>query len=128
MNGIIGINNLQIHCIIGNNSEERIITQCLLVDVKVKGDFSRCGVSDRIQDTVDYTQIAQMCTELAIGRQYRLLETFAWEAVHRLLEELQVQWAWICIKKPGGLESAQQTFVEFSATRSAQIQMEKGEG
>lgn len=113
MLGIVGVENHKIHCIIGNNPEEQLQPQDIYVDIRVKVDFARCTHSDRLKDTVDYTRLAHICSELATTRRYRIIETFAAEVLQRLVQEFDIQWAWIRIKKPAALPSADYTYVEL---------------
>lgn len=117
MKHFIGIEDHKIHCIIGHNPEEWISEQEICVDLKVQYDFSNCAATDHITDTVDYVLFAQMCTDLAKSRRYRLLETFACEIVHKLLDEFSVEWAWIRVKKAAGLATAQYTYVEYERSQ-----------
>ena len=117
MQGIVGIKNHKIHCFIGNNPEEQLQPQDIYVDVRIALDFSKSSKSGSLKDTVDYVRVAQICTELAVTRRYRIMETFAWEALQRLHSDFDLQWAWIRIKKPSALPTAEHTYVEFELKR-----------
>ena len=117
MKGYIGINCHKIDCIIGVYSAERQNIQTIYVDVTVESDFSKCSKSDNVEDTVNYEQLAELCTELAGRRQFKLLETFAVEALHEIFRRFDVSKAWIKIKKPKALVSADFTIVELKLTR-----------
>jgi 7,8-dihydroneopterin aldolase/epimerase/oxygenase len=113
MQGIIGFKQLAISCIIGDFPEEWEQEQLIYVDLKVKADFSRCAQSDNLKDTVNYVQLAEICTQMAKTKKYRLLETFAYEVLERLLADFPLSWVWISVKKPAGIQSAQYTYVEL---------------
>ncbi len=113
MNGIIGIEGLRIWCVIGANASERIIEQEIFVDLQVETSFQACAASDKVEDAISYVDLADVCTQLAKTRQYHLLETFACEAVDALLRRFPVDWAWIRVRKPHAVITAEAAFVEL---------------
>ena len=76
MNGEILIENLVVNCIIGILSHERATPQRLRLDVVLQTDFSASAASDRVEDTVNYAQIADELTQLAVEGQLWLVEAF----------------------------------------------------
>lgn len=113
MIGIIGFENHKINCIIGVNDHERYHEQDIYVDLKVAVDFAKCAASDALGDTLDYTFVAKLCTEMAQKGKYHLLETYAYEIIQKLIKSFGVQGAWIRVKKLHAIESAQLTLVEL---------------
>lgn len=110
---IIGIENLKINCIIGNDPSERMTEQVILIDLKVEGDIPRTAMSDRLEDTADYAAIAAVCVDLAKTKRFRLLESLAGAIVSTLLRKNGVRWVWVRIKKPGRLPFADSCYVEY---------------
>lgn len=115
MKGTVGFKDHQITCIIGVCKEERTLPQNLYVDLRVIADLSRCTETDSLGDAIDYVALARLCTELAEVNQYRLIETFAAEVIKQLHLRFAIEKAWIKIKKPNGLLSADFAFVELSS-------------
>lgn len=113
MIGIVGFEHHKIHCIMGCLPEERHKEQDIYVDLKVGVDFIRCTETDDLKDAINYVILAQICTELARRKKYHLQETFAKELLSLLLNESNIYWGWIKIKKPMALESAQFATVEL---------------
>lgn len=118
--GMLGIHQLQIPCIIGIHPEERKQEQTIIVDVKIKVDLARCIMSGRMQDTVDYVQIAQLCTQLAQEKQYLLVETLASDILAQCLHRFQSVWAWVRIQKPSAIPLAAYAYVELERDREGQ--------
>lgn len=114
MKGIIGFEHYRISCVIGVYAEERKREQEIYVDLKVEYDFSKCVQTDRVEDTLDYVKLADMCQGLAKKGHYQLLEKFASDVLKNVLNESGVSKAWIKVKKPGGLLQADYTTVELS--------------
>lgn len=111
--GIIGICKHRIDCLIGIYPAEREQVQMIYVDVKIKVDITASIHSGKVQDSVDYVAIAQVCTELAQRKNYRLLETFASDILDHCKNHFKACWAWVHIQKPSAIPSADYAFVEM---------------
>jgi dihydroneopterin aldolase len=116
-NGVIGIDQLQIPCIIGIHSQERQMEQCVIVDLKIQRDWSQCVASGSIQDTLDYCLLAELCTTLAQQKKYFLLETFATEILDQCMDRFNPAWVWVRIQKPSAIPSARSAYVELERCR-----------
>ncbi|MFQ5729724.1 MAG: dihydroneopterin aldolase, partial [Waddliaceae bacterium] len=103
MIGQIGFENLKILCVIGVSVEERREEQYIFVDLKVGVDISKSVKTDKLEDAVDYVAMAQVCTDIAVQRQYQLLEKYASEVLQALFDRFDIQEAWIKVKKPKAL-------------------------
>ena len=57
------------------------------------------GVSDRIEDAVDYRDVARTVAEVN-ERQFRLLEAFATAIADALEERFQPEWLSVRVRKP----------------------------
>jgi 7,8-dihydroneopterin aldolase/epimerase/oxygenase len=130
MLGIIGFDHHKILCIVGTEPEERMLEQEIYVDLKVEADFSRCAASDLLQDTVNYVHLSEICTELACKGQYRLLESYAYAVLRKLLQDFTaINWAWIRVQKPQALATAKCTTVELKCFKMEKNhEMDFGDG
>lgn len=118
MIGIIKIVNLKVHCVLGAYAYERNQEQELGIDVDAYTDFSLPALNDALTDTVNYEKIASLCRDLAIKRKYHLIETFAFELVHALLNEFSsLEKVRVRIKKRKALPLADETVVELEKNR-----------
>lgn len=117
MKGVIGFEEHRINCIIGILPQERVEPQDIFIDLKVGYDFSISSVTDDILDTIDYTKMTFLCTEIAQEGKYQLLEKLAADILKALLDQFDITWAWIRIKKPNGIPSAQNSSVELELHR-----------
>lgn len=113
MEGTIGFKKHRIRCIIGDTDIERNQEQEILVDLRVKIDFSRCAKSDNLKDTISYTTLADICTQLAQNNRYRLLESFAADALNKILLLPHTQSVWIKIRKPSAIPTAECAIIEL---------------
>ena len=86
MNGEILIENLVVNCIIGILSHERATPQRLRLDVVLQTDFRASAASDHVDDTVNYAQVTDELTRLAIDGQFWLVEAFTAAACRLILD------------------------------------------
>lgn len=117
MLGTIGIKKLRVHCIIGVLPHERTNSQDLIVDIKVRADFSACIKSDCINDTIDYVQIAEIANRLAVEGHYQLIESYAAAVLAILFEKFSITWGWIQIEKPDAIPLAECSVVQLERSR-----------
>ena len=101
------IEGLAFKCIIGVTGRERRMKQDILVTVEVGLDLSRVGLSDSIQDTVDYRGISRRVIAAGEASSFQLIETLAAHLGRTILQEFpRVQEARVEVEKPGALSSA----------------------
>lgn len=117
MEGTVKIEDYKIHCIIGAHPHERSQNQELLLDIEMRWNLSECVQTDSIADTVDYEKVCKLCEELAQTRHYHLLETFAYEAIHSILDSFPLLWAKIRVKKKQALPLAKFAIIELEKYR-----------
>jgi FolB domain-containing protein len=70
----ISIVELEVFYCVGVKDEERAEPQRLLVTVDMSLDFSSAAVSDRIERTINYAEVAQELLTYGQGRSWKLLE------------------------------------------------------
>ena len=103
----ISIVDLEITCIIGILPDERVKEQILLLDIYLDVDFGDSNITDDINETIDYTTIAEMATQLASTKKYNLIESFCKDLNNLFLETFHiVQQTRITVKKPNALPRA----------------------
>jgi FolB domain-containing protein len=81
----VSITGLELACIVGVRPAERRRRQRVRLSITLELDLSRAGISERIANTVDYSQVAEEVTELLCFREYRLVETATEEIAAMLL-------------------------------------------
>ena len=107
----VELRGLQVFGYHGVEEEEQRLGQPFLYDVELEvGDR---GASDRLEDALDYTQVAQAIRELSAARRFHLLEALATAVADVLMERFEPESLRLRIRKPqvkpAGLS------VEFSA-------------
>jgi dihydroneopterin aldolase len=70
-----------------------------LYDVRL--DVSDAALSDRIEDAVDYRDVAACVREVSDGRRFHLLEALAAAVADALVERFPVEGVRVRVRKPG---------------------------
>ena len=82
----------------GVNEDERRNGQRFLYDVEL--DVRDAGSSDRIEDAVDYRDVAACVREVSEARAFHLLETLAGAVADALVERFPVEVVRVRVRKP----------------------------
>ena len=113
----ISIVDLEITCIMGILPEERVKEQTLLLDIYLDVDFGDSNIADDINETIDYTKIAELATQLAISKKYNLIESFCYDLNNLFLDTFKIiQQSKITVKKPNAIPKAK--YAAFSMKKS----------
>ena len=113
----ISIVDLEITCIIGILPDERVKEQILLLDIYLDVDFGDSNIADDINETIDYTKIAELATQLAISKKYNLIESFCYDLNNLFLDTFKIiQQSKITVKKPNAIPKAK--YAAFSMKKS----------
>ena len=94
----VELSGLELHGFHGVEPEERANGQRFLFDVRVGVDDA--AASDRLEDTVDYRELAATVREVSDARAYALLEALAVAVADALLERFPVSFARVRVRKP----------------------------
>jgi dihydroneopterin aldolase len=95
----IELAGLELYGYHGVNPEERRDGQPFVFDVWLEVPDGT-GASDRIEDTIDYRQVAALVREVSDGRAFQLLEALAATLVDELLARFPVEAARVRVRKP----------------------------
>ena len=76
------LKNLEIEASIGVYESEKISRQKILVSVAFDLNTSKAGMTDELEDTIDYSQLEQLVRKICQAEHYQLLEK-----LHAVLSE-----------------------------------------
>ena len=114
----ISIVDLEVTCIIGILPNERVEEQTLLLDINLDVDIGDSAFVDEIDETIDYTIIADMATKLAVTKKYNLIESFCRDLNNLFLETFQaIKKTRISVKKPNAIPKAKYATFTMEKTR-----------
>jgi 2-amino-4-hydroxy-6-hydroxymethyldihydropteridine diphosphokinase len=114
----IHIKDLLLRTIIGINEEERRKRQDVLINIVLYADTRKAGVSDDIEDAVNYRTITKRIISLVENSEFYLVEKMAAEIVGICLSDPRVERARVRVEKPGALRFARSVGVEVDRARA----------
>ncbi len=106
MKGTILLESLEIECIVGIHPHERSEPQKLLIDVELDRDFDAAQATEDVEHTVDYVELADALTELAVRGRFHLIETYAERAAEMIIEKFRADRVALEVKKPAAVPRA----------------------
>jgi dihydroneopterin aldolase len=96
---LIQIEGLELKGFHGALAEERKKGQRFLFDIELVAHDA--GVrSDKLQDTVDYTEVVECVRTISEGRNFNLIEALAASVADSLLERFPISRARVRVRKP----------------------------
>ncbi len=113
----IAIVDLEVFYHIGVTDEERANPQRLLVTVDMNLDFSSASISDRIEKTINYQDVADELLKFGQNRNWKLLEKLVANIADFILTRFKPQSVMVEVKK-FSVPKARHVAVSFSAGRS----------
>ena len=87
----IFIKNLVIPCKIGVLEKERSKAQDVIVNVEIFHELSEAGITDDVNETVNYAEIRQKIFDAVSSGESKLLETVAQKIASLLLEDTETR-------------------------------------
>lgn len=96
----IEISGLSLFTHVGVTEAERQVGQRLLLDMRIDVGEVDATVTDRIEDTVDYSEVAQMANLVAQQRSYKTLERLCAAIADRVIEQFDAHAVWVKAAKP----------------------------
>jgi dihydroneopterin aldolase len=100
VNDIVSIRDLQVSAVIGVLDWEREVEQVLTFCVEMSADVRSAAKSDDINDTLDYSKVADTVRLVVMEGKFRLIETAAERVAERLIHLFDPGWLKIQVAKP----------------------------
>jgi 7,8-dihydroneopterin aldolase/epimerase/oxygenase len=96
----VAIRDLRVSAVIGVFDWEREIEQVLTFAVEMPTDVSKAASTDDINDTLDYSKVADTVKEVVTEGKFQLIETAAERVAQRLIQDFALSWVRIEVAKP----------------------------
>ena len=110
----INIVDLRVRTIIGTHPWERTNKQELVINITLQYDASKASRSDKLEDALDYEQIAKAVIKLVEASKYQLLEKLAAKVMDKLKSYKVLEHASLRIDKPQALAEARTISYQIS--------------
>jgi dihydroneopterin aldolase len=103
----------------GVRDEERRQPQEFKVDIKIDADLRDAGRTDKLADTIDYTQLRAAAREVIEGESKKLLESLAGAIAERILAMPRVEAVSVRVaKRPASMQPIEAAAVRINRTRA----------
>lgn len=103
----------------GVRPAEREQAQEFTVDVKLDADLLQAGLSDRVEDTVDYRRVYAIAKEVVEGESVQLIETLAQRIAEGVLDLKRVAAVSVQVaKRPVSMRPIDAASVKIKRTRA----------
>jgi len=110
----IYIRDLSLRCIIGIYPEERENKQDVIINIILHTNLKKAGLSDDIDDTVDYKTIKLKIFDFVDNSSFNLIESLAEGVADLCLQANRVESVTVTIDKPGALRFCRSVAVEIT--------------
>lgn len=112
------VRDLEIMTIIGVHSYEKRARQKILVSVDLTVSEQGPALSDRLEDVLDYGEVARRIEEICAAGHVNLLETLAERVAEFCLRDARVLAVRIRIEKPDVIANARSVGIEIERLKS----------
>lgn len=86
----VSLKNLQTFCRLGIYDSERILGQCININIDLFFDLSIAGKSNQIKDTINYVEVSLTIRELAQSKEFLLIENLSEEICQTLFKKFPI--------------------------------------
>ena len=104
---------LEVRCVIGIFGWERRVKQKILIDLAFPTDAKRAARHDRIEDTVNYKEIAKSLLREIPKTRFQLVESLAEFIAGMCLKKFGLSEITVKISKPGAIRGAENVGIEI---------------
>lgn len=106
MTDIVFISDLRIETVIGIYDWERKIRQTVSLDLEMAADIAKAAATDDIEDTLNYKAVAKRLIAFVGESDFQLVETLAERCAAIVLDEFDVSWLRLTLRKPGAVSGS----------------------
>ena len=111
------VKDLLAHGIIGVYEREREQPQDILINLVLYTDLEAAGQSDRLEDSINYAEIAEQVKQHAETAKRLTVEALAQDIANMLLNEFGVKEVIVRVEKPNAIDFAGSVGVEIERSR-----------
>ena len=103
---IVYLRDLRIDTIIGIYDWERRTRQTIILDLEMGADVARAAATERIEDALNYKDVAKRLIRFVGESDFQLVETLAERCAQIILDEFDVPWVRLTLNKKGAVRGA----------------------
>ena len=110
---IIFLHDLKVETVIGIWEWERKILQTVSIDLEMSTDIRKAAATDSVDDTLNYKSVAKRVQAFVGESSFQLVETLAEKIAAIVLDEFEVSWVQVRVRKPGAIRGARDVGVQI---------------
>jgi len=110
---LVLIEGLEVRTVIGIYDWEREIRQTVRLDLEMAWDISKAGVTDNIEDTLDYKSVSKRLINFVEKSEFGLIEALAEHCAKIVMTEFDVPWLRLKLSKPGAVRGSENVAVHI---------------
>lgn len=114
----VNIEGLTLYAHIGVYDWEQDIKQKLVLDITLYNDTQKAGVSDALEDALDYAAISETLKTHIETARFQLIERIAEESAQLILASFAANAVRIKVSKPGAVKDANNVSVSIFRGKS----------
>ncbi len=103
---IVYLRDLRIDTIIGIYDWERRTRQTIILDLEMGADVARAAATERMEDALNYKDVAKRLIRFVGESDFQLVETLAERCAQIILDEFDVPWVRLTLNKKGAVRGA----------------------
>lgn len=111
MREIIFVHDLRVATVIGIYEWERRIKQTVSIDLEMAAGIRKAASSDAIEDTLNYKAVSKRVVAFVEASRFRLVETLGDGITELLMNEFNVPWVRVTVRKPGAVRGSREVGV-----------------
>lgn len=113
----IFIHALKTEAIVGIFDWERQVKQTVVVDLEIRADIRKAALSDSIDDTLNYKQVAKRVLAFIESSRFHLVETLAEQIAMLVIGEFNVAGVCVTLSKPGAVRNSRDVGIMIERNR-----------
>lgn len=94
------LEGISIPCALGVSAEERALRRPVRLDLSIECELRTSGVSDALEDTIDYQAIYDVVDKIVRGREHHLVEALGERVAAALFRDFAIDALDLTIRKP----------------------------
>lgn len=97
----IYLNRMEFYGYHGVFPEETKLGQRFIVDLIVETDLKKAGITDNLDESINYAELFNLCKKIVEGKPYKLIESVAEKIAEELLNKYKkIQFCTVKVTKP----------------------------
>jgi dihydroneopterin aldolase len=114
----ICLRELKFDTVIGTHAWERRIRQVVSLDLEIGLDAKPAAASDRLADTLDYSQLVQRLGQFVSASEFQLIEALAEACARIVITEFGAAHVRLTLHKPGAVRNAADVALRIERSRA----------